>query len=151
MATRLKEQDRPAAREERQPVRMWALVDYGDASENAVVRDLSSTGFGIETTRALPEGAAVAVTIGASAPLAARVIHASAGRYGCRLDTPLSTAVLDALTRDGPFASARPGPTPEAASEAAQSYPRAMRASVIAGAAIACWTAVLGLAFAIFA
>ncbi|WP_419827888.1 PilZ domain-containing protein [Sphingomonas sp.] len=148
MATRLKELDRPAMREERQSVRMWALVDYGDVSENAVVRDLSATGFGIETARVLPEGAAIAVTIGASAPLAAIVVHASDDRYGCRLADPLDAAMLDALTRDGPFASARPTPAP---APQVASYPRGVRAGAIAGAAIACWTVVLGLGFAIFA
>ena len=79
-------------RERRLSVRMWALVDYGDARENAVIRDLSATGFGIETSRALVEGATIAVTIGASAPLPARVVHETQGRYGCRLDTPLDPA-----------------------------------------------------------
>jgi hypothetical protein len=151
MATLLKHFEVATDRVPRASARIWAYVDYGDTGENAVIRDLSPSGFGIETTRDLPEDARLAITIGAAPGLAATVVHKTQGRYGCLLDTPLTDAELDALTRDGPFASARPAPPAAAPSPTAEEprLPLPIRVASVLAAATLCWSVVVAIGIAL--
>jgi hypothetical protein len=149
MATSVKKLDIAEDRVQRTAVRMWASVDYGDARENAVVRDLSASGFGIETTRDLCQGARIIVTVGGTRPFAATVVHRTPDRYGCQLETALTADQLDAMTRDGPFASAPPAAPTVPLPGIEEKLPYPLRAASILGAATICWSVVAAIGIAI--
>ena len=142
---------RPTERSDRQPARLWALIEVGNVRANAIVRDLSTAGFGVETSRAIPVGSTIAVTLGSAPRFLANVIQHANGRYGCRLETPLAQDELAALTKDGPFASMPPVAPGRGAEAVEFRLPVGTRVAVILSAAATCWTALLALGFAKFA
>ncbi|CAN5522772.1 hypothetical protein BH10PSE14_BH10PSE14_18990 [soil metagenome] len=89
-------QDQEARRAARKPVAIRAQLRPPGSDRLAVeVKDLSETGFQIETVYRLTVGSTVWLAIPSLAPLEAVVAWHRDRHYGCRFHRPLYPAVFD--------------------------------------------------------
>lgn len=70
----------------------------GQSASSAVIHDLSSAGFLIETTKPIAVGAVLEVQLPQQGEVSARVVWGCGRHFGCEFEHPLSAAVVSAAT-----------------------------------------------------
>lgn len=73
------------------------VANARDGRVPGIVRDLSRSGFRIETSERLPQGSVVWLKLGELEPLMAEVVWADRIAAGCRFAAPLHPALVDAI------------------------------------------------------
>lgn len=79
-------------RTERARLSAPAVVTTASGEYHAVIRDMSSTGLGLDVAHDLPVGIGVVVRAGPTLTLDGVIVWSEAGRLGVRLSTPLTGA-----------------------------------------------------------
>ena len=116
----------------------------GNEPIDVTVGDLSVSGFNIESVIPLPIGATVQLGLPGSGRFEARVVRREGDRYGCEFVDYLSDADVDAAFSSGNVAQLFvPSPDWQGTEPEVEKWPRAVRASVAVGGALAIWGAIL--------
>lgn len=86
-----------APREPRRALRLEALgATASDDSAQVLLHNISAGGLLIETDAPLADGECIEVDLPLAGVIVAHVVWSSGRLHGCRFDTPVSTAVLNA-------------------------------------------------------
>jgi hypothetical protein len=118
---------------------------------NATVRDLSQTGFLMDSSVGLSMGEVIYVDLPRRGPVSAQVAWTDGHRAGCRFLEPISpgnvsAALLGSLPESRRVSAAAPAvqPAPNPPAELS----RGQKLAIIVGLAILAWGALLGTAYA---
>lgn len=114
-----------------------------------IVRDMSATGFAVETDHPLVIGDIVSIGLVGIGSATARVVRRTAAGYGCALLRPLSAPELQQAFKadtvvDGGFPSMMSHSSWEEAADCDERWPRRMRVVIVIGGALTCWAGLLG-------
>jgi hypothetical protein len=124
--------------------------DAASRPHTVIVKDLSSTGCGMETQAELEVGASILIGLPGIGVRAARVVRRDGHFYGCAFDVPVSrrairSAVLGSVVNASSELPVEAVAGPGTLSEPhIRKLPTEMRIGVIIGATALLWAAIIG-------
>lgn len=133
--------------------RASTLRDESSYASDVQVRDLSETGFSVETPVPLAIGSTVSIGLPGHGRATARVVRpVEAGCYGCEFATPLTQAALARMfDGDTVVQLSVADPLPAAGvGEDARRLPGAVRLLAIVGGSALLWAGIIALAARLF-